>query len=80
MKKFKMKMEYLKCDIAQVLLKLLRSNALVDVEFPVLRNSKIACLCIARHQAGIHILSVKCFAQPARAYTESTVGPNPKEK
>jgi hypothetical protein len=36
MKKFKMKMKYLKCDLAQVLLNLLRSNALVDVDFSVL--------------------------------------------
>ena len=48
MKKIKMKMKYLKCDLAQVLLNLLRSNALVDVEFSVLKNSKITCICMAR--------------------------------
>ena len=44
MKKFKMKMKYLKCDLAQVLLNLLRSNALVDVDFSVLKHSKITCI------------------------------------
>ena len=57
MKKIKMKMKYLKCDLAQVLLKLSRSNALVDVEFSTLRKSKITCICMARQEFVFLMLS-----------------------
>ena len=53
-------MKYLKCDLAQVLLNLLRSNALVDVEFSVLRHSKITCICMARQVFIFLVLSFCC--------------------